>query len=103
MRLSAASGLEACLYHVYDYPAGQFRRDLCWVDDWLNQVGVGFATCGQEHVTRVEQRKHILIIPGVYWIALDLPEEETKQEHKINISELFGMGLSKEKDLVVVR
>lgn len=76
MRLSAAFDREACLYRVYDYPAGSMRRDLCWVDDGLNQVGVGFAAWGQEFVTRVEQRKRILIIPGVYWIALDLPEEE---------------------------
>ncbi len=76
MRLSAAFSEEAHRYRVYDYPAGEQRRDLCWVDDVTNQVGVGFATWGREYVFEVEQRKRVLIIPGVYWIALDLPEEE---------------------------
>ena len=74
MRLSAVDE-EALRYRVYDYPAGRLRCDLCWVDDGLNQVGVGCAMFGIEWVTRVEQRKCVLIIPGVYWIALDLPNE----------------------------
>ena len=100
MRLSAAFHEEARLYRVYDYPVGQMRHDLCWVDDGVNQVGVGFATRGQEYVVRIEQRKHILIIPGVYWIALDLPEEEVRQEHKINIPELFSCH---DPELMVVK
>ena len=91
MRLSAAFNEEAYRYRVYDYPAGQFRRDLCWVDDVKNQVGVGFAAKGQEHVFEVEQRKRILITTALKWVALDLPEEDIRQEHKISIPELFGL------------
>ena len=100
MRLSAAFQEEAHRYRVYDYPAGQFRRDLVWVDDGTNQIGVGFATCGQEHTFEVEQRMRVLIIPGVYWIALDVPVEDEHIEKKISIPELFG---SRNKELVVIR
>lgn len=84
MRLSAVDP-DACRYRVYDYPAGGFRNDLCWVDDVLNQVGVGHAniTAGEERVFLVEQRKRVLIIPGMYWVALDLPEEEVKKENEL--------------------
>ncbi len=84
MRLSAAFDVEAHRYRVYDYPAGGMRRDLCWVDDGTNQVGVGFATWGREYVFEVEQRKRVLIIPGVYWIALDLPEEKENLDWKLS-------------------
>ena len=75
MRLSAAKG--DYLYRVYDYPAAKFRKDLCWVNDETAQVGVGFATDGQEHILRVEQRERILIIPSLLWVSLDPPLEET--------------------------
>lgn len=90
MRLSAADP-DACFFRVYDYPAGRLRGDLCWVDDVTNQVGVGHAHIGgEEFVTRVEQRKRVLIITALKWIALDLPEEDTQIEKKISIPELFG-------------
>ena len=100
MRLSAAFSEEAHRYRVYDYTSGEFRHDLCWVDDEINQVGIGFAMWGQEHVFAVEQRKRVLIIPGAYWIALDLPVEEGGIEHKISIPELFG---SRDLEREVVR
>ena len=78
MRLSAADG-DGHSYRVYDYPAKSLRQDLCWVDDVLNQVGVGFASDGFEFVHRMEQRKRVLIITALRWIALDLPEEEEKE------------------------
>ena len=90
MRLSAAYG-DGCYYRVYDYPAGSLRFDLCWVDDVLNQVGVGHATCGFEMIDRIEQRKQIMIITALKWVALDLPEEEERVEKKISIPELFGL------------
>ncbi len=82
MRLSAA--FDDCLnFHVYDYLIGSFRNDLCWVDDTLNQVGVGNAyrgdDGGKEFVHRIEQRRSVLIITALKWIALDLPEEEEKK------------------------
>ncbi len=118
MRLSAAFQEEAYRYRVYDYLAGQLRRDLVWVDDVTNQVGVGFATWGREHTFEIEQRKRILIIPGMYWIALDLPEEETKQSYgkdlRIPVEVTYGVdyklswnrkknGGNIPDDLVVVR
>ena len=81
MRLSATER-DAFLYRVYDYPAGVFRKDLCWADDELNQVGVGCAFNGCEYVRNVEQRKRVLIIIPLKWVALDLPEEEEKVRKK---------------------
>ena len=100
MRISASEP-GGTYYRVYDYPAGGLRQDLCWVDDVLNQVGVGHAYLrGEEFITRVEQRKRILIITALKWIVLDLPEEDVRIEKKISIPELFG---SREPELVVVR
>ena len=85
MRLSA-SDPGALLYRVYDYPAGQFRTDLCWADDELNQVGVGHAHIdGEEFVSRIEQRIRVLIITALRWVALDLPEEEEKSKSNNHI------------------
>lgn len=106
MRLSAAFHIESHRYRVYDYPAGQFRRDLVWVDDLTNQVGVGFATWGHEHTFDVEQRQRILIIPGVYWIALDLPEEEEKDmsnDHVLTPVEAKAVADRMLSEYVVVR
>ncbi len=77
MRLSAAYG-DGRSYRVYDYPAGAFRKDLVWVDDAMNMVGVGFVSGGCEWVLKVERRKRVLIITALKWVALDLPEEEEK-------------------------
>lgn len=79
MRISAAHN-DGRFYRAYDYPAGVIRRDLCWVDDVLNQVAVGRACLypsGEycEIVDRIEQRKRVLIITALRWIALDLPED----------------------------
>ena len=71
-------------YTVYDDPAGHVRDDVCWVDDVVNQVGVGFASGGLEFIVRVEQRKRVLIITALRWIGLDVPDEEEKVVTKID-------------------
>lgn len=88
---------------MYDYPAKLFRKDLCWVDDCVNQVGVGFASAGWEFVHRVEQRKRVLIIPGMRWIALDLPEEEDLPEEVITALGAKSIAEKLLREYVVVR
>ncbi len=89
MRISALD-FEAFQYRVYDYPAGCFRKDLVWVDDDVNMVGVGFASQGKEWVFEVEHRKRVLIITALKWVALDLPGEEADTSSKWTRSDAGG-------------
>lgn len=81
MRISAAYG-DGFSYRVYDHAAKCMRVDLCWVDDFTNQLGVGCASVGFEYVERIEHRKRVLIIPSLKWVSVDLPEDGDVSHHE---------------------
>jgi hypothetical protein len=78
VRLSALDPFVAGRYRVYDHVQRRIRNDICWVDSDTAQVGVGYAFMGKEFILRTEQRKTVLIIQSLFWIAVDLPMNDTK-------------------------
>lgn len=83
MRISAAYG-DGFSYRVYDHIVKCMRDDLCWVDDSTNQLGVGHASAGFECISRIEQRKRVVIIPSLKWVSVDLPDNETEVVHEVD-------------------
>ena len=81
MRLSATVH-EHRFYRIYDHVGGCQRHDICWVDDELAQVGVGFCMQDVEITYQVEQRRRVLIIPALKWVSLDLSEESEEHDQR---------------------
>lgn len=86
MRVDARVDPNSCRYRVFDHKLGGIRKDLFWADSDTHQVGADIGT-GE----RVEQRKSVIIIPSMFWIAIDTPEDsidvKTAIEEAIKIAE----------------
>ena len=83
------------LYRVYDYKIGAFRRDCVWADDELHQLGLW--------PYGMEQRRKVLIIPPLWWIGVDVPEEKTEDSILLVKETTYGSSIPFPAKKITVR